>query len=472
MSYLYRQSFENAKLSGEIEEYYESRSENIRCKKAIESAVANDFDGYYLGDKGVKRVIADFGYDRTMWVLAASILNKKNDGRFSCENKEWARSVIPLYLPKKEMREYCVDSHPAVLNGFIDQVKKRYDRLGLVGEKQCVQSDKPQDYERKLLILKPEILNEQFKNPINQYFYATGGFGCDPEKSGKKVFGQFLADGEKAQFYREDFCGVADYEQLPRWAVERLEQIEAPQMKIRIFQIDHDKDGNKLAFMNYDYTQSHGGVKAENYRQIYGGTVTCDSLESVFALCNSDNVPPGYLGESMSVSDVIEVCEGKNKGFYLCDSVGFKPIDFDISQTDHNDMMRILIVENGKAPYPAEIQHDISAMQSVVGGCIEPIYFEAKQDALVWCNDEFLLNNSAPNRMVGNCLVHGTFYVSGNCQNEYGEWDSCSLSNEQIEKYSKTFKNPIIALGKMEMEDIEAVCEDFEESEEYEISMS
>lgn len=99
MSYLYRGSFENAKLSGEIEAYRESQKENIRCKKAIESAIANDFDGYYLGDKGVKRVLADFGYDRTMWVLAASIMNKSFDGRFSRENKDWARSVIPSYLP-------------------------------------------------------------------------------------------------------------------------------------------------------------------------------------------------------------------------------------------------------------------------------------------------------------------------------------------------------------------------------------
>ena len=466
MIYLYRGSFENAKLSGEIEAYRESRSENIRCKNAIEKAIAVNFDGYYLSGTAAKTVLADFGYDRTMWVLAASILNKSLDGRFSRENKEWAKSVIPSYLPQKEMREYCADSHPAVLNGFIDEVRKSYDRLGLVGEKQCIHSDKPQDYEKKLLILKPEILNEQFKNPINQYFYATGGFGCDPEKSGRKVFGQFLADGEKAQFYREDFVGVADCEQLPKWAVERLAQIEAPQMKIRIFQIDHDKDCNKLAFMNYDYVQAHGGVDSSIYRQIYGGTVTCDSLESVFALCNSDNVPPGYLGESMSVSNVIEVCDGKDKGFYFCDSVGFKPIDFDISQTDHNDMMKILVVENGKAPYPAEIRHDIHAMQSVVGGAIEPIYFEPKRNALVWCNDEFLLNNSAPNRLVGNCLVHGTFYVSGNCQNEYGEWDSCSLTDKQIEKYTAMFETPVIIL-----EQEEALSEDFEESEEPEFTM-
>ena len=281
------------------------------------------------------------------------------------------------------------------------------------------------------------------------------------------MFGQFLADGEKAHFYREDFCGVADYDQLPKWAVERLEQIEAPQMKIRIFQIDHEKDSNKLAFMNYDYAQSHGGVKAENYRQIYGGTVNCENLQSVFALCNSDKTPPGYYGESMSVSNVIEVCEGKEKGFYFCDSVGFKQIDFDITQTDHEDMMKILVVETGKAPYEAEIRHDIHAMQSVVGGCIEPIYFEPKQDALVWCNDEFLLNNSAPNRLVGDCLVHGAFYVSGNCQNEYGEWDSCSLTDEQIKQYSKMFENPVIVL-----EQAEELTEDFEESEEPEFTMS
>ena len=400
-------------------------------------------------------------------MLAVSILNKNDDGRFSHENKEWARSVIPPYISQKEMREYCVDSHPAVLNGFIDEVRKEYSKLGLVGEKQCVHSDKPQDYERKLLILKPEILNEQFKSPINQYFYATGGFGCDPEKSGRKVFGQFLADGEKAHFYREDFCGVADYDQIPKWAVERLAQIEAPQMKIRIFQIDHDKDSNKLAFMNYDYAQAHGGVDSSIYRQIYDGTVNCKSLESVFALCNSDKTPPGYYGESMSVSNVIEVCEGKNKGLYFCDSVGFKPIDFDITRTDHNDMMKILVVENGKTPYKAEIRHDIHAMQSVVGGCIEPIYFEPKQDALVWCNDEFLLNGSQPNRMVGNVLVHGTFFVSGNYMNEYGEWDSCSLTDEQIKKYSAMFETPVIVL-----EQAEKLTEDFEESEEPEITMS
>jgi len=83
--------------------------------------------------------------------------------------------------------------------------------------------------------------------------------------------------------------------------------------------------------------------------------------------------------------------------------------------------MKILVVEPEKAPYELEIGDNVRAMQEVVGGCIEPIYFEEKGDAIVWCNDEFLLNGSQPNRMVGDVLVHGTFFVSGNYQNEYGE---------------------------------------------------
>lgn len=74
------------------------------------------------------------------------------------------------------------------------------------------------------------------------------------------------------------------------------------------------------------------------------------------------------------------------------------------------------------------------------------------------------MNGSEPNRIVGNCLVHGTFFVSGNYRNEYGEWDSCSLTDEQIEKYTAMFENPIIVLEN-------AIDEDFEESEELDLTM-
>ena len=105
--------------------------------------------------------------------------------------------------------------------------------------------------------------------------------------------------------------------------------------------------------------------------------------------------------------------------------------------------MKILVVEPEKAPYEREISDDLHEMQEGVGGLIEPIYFEPKNDALVFCNEEFLLNGSQPNRMVGDVLVHGTFFVVGNRETEYGEQESCSLTDEQISRYSEEFAKTI-----------------------------
>lgn len=445
---LYRQSRSEAEKCNELDFWKESYDENIRCRDAIDTAIHENFDGLYLSDKGCKKVLAEFGYDRTMWVLSSSILSKTygtGDRGYSQEKKNWAKSIIPNYFPREQFVEFVPKFRADVVEMFIDQVCLKYESLGLVGKKECAASEEPQDYEAKLLILKPDMLKEQFKNPVNQYFYATSGFGCSPDKSGKKVFGQFLSDGEKTHFYREDFIGVADREQLPAWAKEKIQEIEKLTMKIRVFQIDHEKDQNHIRYEGLENTLKFSDNKIDPaiYRQVYGGTVECGSLEEVFSLCNQHRMPPGYYGESMSVSNVVEVCNGNQKGFYFVDSAGFKQIEFDITQTNHADMLNILVLENEKAPYEAEIRSCYKAHSSVVKGLIEAVYFEPMHDAVVYCNEEFLLHDYKPNRLVGNTLIHGTFFVVGNTQNEYGEWDSCSLTNEQISKYSEMFAEPI-----------------------------
>lgn len=89
----------------------------------------------------------------------------------------------------------------------------------------AVQSGEPQNYKGKLLILRAESLNEEFRTPENQLFLASGGFGCDPNASGRKVFGSFLSDGEETHFYRSDFVGILSDEHIPEWAKEKLEQL-------------------------------------------------------------------------------------------------------------------------------------------------------------------------------------------------------------------------------------------------------
>lgn len=305
----------------------------------------------------------------------------------------------------------------------------------------CEQHTDPQNYKGKLLILKPQVLEPQFRQKEAQYFYAENGFGCDPNSLGTAVFGHFLANGQKARLSRSDFIGIADKTQLPIWAANRLKLLENPSMKIRVFQL---KDASPLAFMNFDETVKRGGVKDTDYRQVYGGTVFAENLEDVFRLCNTE-LPYGYHGHSLSVSDIVEVCHGEDKGFYFVDSFGFKKLnDFDITQTDYEDMMKVLILEKDRLPYEAEIKHNIYAMQHIVGGSFDIIYFEPKDDAICFCNDEFLLHDALPNRVVGKTLIHGTFFISGNGMNEYGEYDSCSLTDEQIRKYSEMFPQSVI----------------------------
>lgn len=315
--------------------------------------------------------------------------------------------------------------------------------LKLLGRGECIADDN--EYAGKLLILKPTSLKEEFRQPYFQYFYATSGFGCYADKLGGKVFGKLLADGEECYFYRSDFIGVADTEKLPQWAKKRLEAVTSPQMGIRVFQVNESLDKEKLKFMGYDTAMKHGGVDPTIYRQVYGGVVNCSAVESTFALCNT-NCPPGYFGHSMSVSDVVEVCGGAQNGFYFCDSIGFKKIDFDISKTDRSDMLKVLIVEPGKEPYEAEIRDELEAKQSVVGGLIEPVYFAENDNVLIYCDEEFLLKSCEPNRKVGDIIIHGTFMVVGNGENEYGEGIEVSLTDEQVKEYSAMFRYPLIYL--------------------------
>ena len=305
----------------------------------------------------------------------------------------------------------------------------------------CENHKEPQDYKNKLLIIKPEMLNELCRRGEFQYFYAADGFCCSTDSLGRAVFGHFLANGQKARLERSDFLGIADKSQLPVWAANRLELLEKPSMKIRVFQL---KEASPLTFMNFEETSKRGGVKTKDYRQVYGGTVFAENLEDVFRICNTE-LPYGYHGHSLSVSDVVEICDGKDKGLYFVDSIGFKKLDdFDITQTDHENMMKVLILEKDRLPYEAEIKHNIYAMQHIVGGSFDIIYFEPKDDAICFCNDEFLINGSQPNRLVGDTLVHGTCFIAGNKMNEYGEYDSCSLTDEQIRKYTDKFGQSVI----------------------------
>lgn len=98
----------------------------VECKGAIEQAIAKKFDGYTLPRDAAEGVIRQYGKERVEIVLANTITHLSHDGRFSPNNKEWAKKLVPS--ADWQTRDYIVTSHPAVLDGFTNQARRYIER--------------------------------------------------------------------------------------------------------------------------------------------------------------------------------------------------------------------------------------------------------------------------------------------------------------------------------------------------------
>lgn len=230
-AYLYPHSAAEARQKNELPLWRASHYANIACKEAIEETVRRHFDGSYLDEDCLSKVLQEFGYKRTAWVLANTIQQLEWDGRFSSRNKAWAQTV-PIPPDKQHDLDFVVTSHPAVLDGVVDQYRKAYQALGLFDPEQCEpNSYSSLDYEGKVLALSPDTLKESCWKPENQLWYAHDGFGCSPTAIGRSIRCTCLGDGEMARWNRTDFTGVLKKEFLPDWAWEKLQELKLNELQ-------------------------------------------------------------------------------------------------------------------------------------------------------------------------------------------------------------------------------------------------
>ena len=226
--YVYPYSREEAKRLNQLPLWRDSHKENVACKDAIEEAIRRDFDGMYLDKDCAESVIAKFGYHRVAYVLANSLQRKDYDGRFSRGNHDWAKqNYIP---PDKDAytdsnSKFAVDSHPAVLDGFVNQYRRAYQSLALIDHTHCLPDTEKQDFEGKVVVLSPKALKESCLTAQDQLWLCTGGFGTHAGARGRAVFATNLADGEKTRWDRTDFVGVLADSHLPDWAIEKLSEM-------------------------------------------------------------------------------------------------------------------------------------------------------------------------------------------------------------------------------------------------------
>lgn len=105
--------------------------------------------------------------------------------------------------------------------------------------------------------------------------------------------------------------------------------------------------------------------------------------------------------------------------------------------------MKILLIEPGKVPRPAEIAPTLEAMQAVVGGPIQAVYPFEELVALI-CHEEGKLLRLPLNRVLRDPesgriydVIAGTFFL---CAAPAGCDHYDSLSQEQIQRYTRRFQ--------------------------------
>lgn len=222
-AYLHLGSASEARRYNELNRWRESYWENVACKQAIESAIRAGFDGMRLNDDCAQSVIDRYGFKRVGWVLSNTLRMKDYDGRFNPSNKAWAKQTfIP---PDDHNLDFVVESHPAVLDGFINEFRKAQSELQMFDQAHC-DSMTGQELEGKVLVMSPYTLKESYWAPENQLWLATGGFGCRPTAAGRAIYATCLSDGEHVRWNREDFIGILREEHLPDWVREKLTQLQ------------------------------------------------------------------------------------------------------------------------------------------------------------------------------------------------------------------------------------------------------
>lgn len=225
-------------------------------------------------------------------------------------------------------------------------------------------------------------------------------------------------------------------------------------MKIRVYQINPDRDEHRVMFLSHDRLERFQGnpeVNSSIYDKVYDKDVPCGNLEEVYTMLNS-NHPSNYRGRSLSVSDIVEVYEAEAvpQGFYFCDSVGFRQVAFHPEECGVSERMNeqsaeklsVLLVEPGKYPQMIEMEDSLEAMQRIVGGDIEE-FMPYMDEVAIICNEEGKMNGLPPNRaiyfepegaesreMVD--IIFGTFFI---CYAPAESEKFLSLPKELAQKY-------------------------------------
>ena len=268
---VYKGTLEQAMGERDVDAYLDSRKLNLDCKKAIEEAIRENFDGLHLKQDAAKEVVERFGEERMNFVMANTIRELSHDGRFSRQNKDWAEHIeVPENVSRDRNLnlDYVIESHPAVLDGFIDMARAeiRMQRIEqAIGENEVTITAETRGYEA-------EGHNGTWHTVDEKEYAGEKFFLMEHDEFGSDVAGIIVA--ENGQLVAEDLWNgfdagaleaVSEYLQENGISVEGLmPELEPDELAYKIddryFVIQRTEEGYDYTFYALDYDEIDGGA--------------------------------------------------------------------------------------------------------------------------------------------------------------------------------------------------------------------
>jgi len=115
-----------------------------------------------------------------------------------------------------------------------------------------------------------------------------------------------------------------------------------------------------------------------------------------------------------------------------------------MSDENRNGKLKVIYVEPGKRAQTIEIDDDLKAMQTLVGGMIEE-YMPFEDEVAIICNEEGKINGMPLNRAIYenngkiSDIIAGPFIL---CYSPLESGTLQSMPDKLQEKYLNQFKNP------------------------------
>lgn len=80
------------------------------------------------------------------------------------------------------------------------------------------------DLNGKIVVIKQEVLRQEYRRATNQIKLCTGGFGASPNSRGSACYCVDLYSRTTSRYERQDVMGTLREDQLPKWAALGLDQ--------------------------------------------------------------------------------------------------------------------------------------------------------------------------------------------------------------------------------------------------------